>query len=309
VLTDTGYGTAIAGTNGVVCLVNRSWRDSVEPHCYDSEAAATILPIEMTRLERRQAGRSEADIEREIAAGLTSGRYRLPKRPALSYMMSSAQVLYDDSGKRVGAWRPHVMLYYPGLTNQAVGFAPTPDMRVGMVSESGGAEANLMMIMPAFVEVADSTTPASGGAATAAAPCANDAERRRLDFWVGTWAVTTPNGYPVGSSAVQVVSGGCAILERWTSSRGANGNSLSAFNATIGQWQQYWIGQDGGVTEYRESTWSDRALALVARGRGAVLRMTLSPVDSSTVRQLGETSADGGKSWSTMYDFLYHRRS
>src|SRR5207248_468331 len=158
-----------------VCLVNRSWRDSVEPHCYDSEAAATILPIEITRLQRRQAGRSEADIEREIAAGLTSGRFRLPKRPALSYMMSSGQALYDDSGKRVGAWRPHVMLYYPGLTNQAFGFAPIPDMRIGMVSESGGSEANLMMIMPAFVEVADSTTPPNGGAATAPGPCATDA--------------------------------------------------------------------------------------------------------------------------------------
>ena len=308
VLTDTGYAVAVEGSSGVVCVVNRSWRDSVEPHCYDSEAAATILPIETTRLRLRQAERAEADIEHEIAAGLTSGRFRLPRRPAMSYMMSASQILYDDAGKRVGPWRPHVMLYYPGLTNEALGFASAPDMHVGMVSESGRPEANLMMIMPAFVEVADTTKPPTG-VQTAAAPCANDPERRRLDFWVGTWDVTTPNGYPVGSSTVQVVSGGCAILERWTSKKGANGNSLSTFNPVVHQWQQYWIGQDGGVTEYRESTWSGGALTLLARGQSAVLRMTLAPVDAKSVRQLGETSTDGGKSWSTAYDFVYHRRS
>ena len=307
VLTDTGYAVAVEGTSGVVCVVNRSWRDSVEPHCYDSEAAATILPIEMTRLRLREAGRAEADIEHEIAAGLTSGRFRLPQRPAMSYMMSAGQLLYDDAGKRVGPWRPHVMLYYPGLTNEALGFASTPDMHVGMVSESGGPEANLMMIMPGFVEVPDSKPAA--GPPTAAAPCANDPDRRRLDFWVGTWDVTTPGGYSVGSSTVQVVSGGCAILERWTSRKGANGNSLSTFNTNLHQWQQYWIGQDGGVTEYRESTWSGNALTLVARSQSSVVRMTIAPVDAKSVRQLGESSTDGGKSWSTSYDFVYHRRS
>lgn len=164
------------------------------------------------------------------------------------------------------------------------------------------------------LEAQDSTSRAGRRAALPreyeiAAPCANDAERRRLDFWVGTWDVTTPNGYAVGSSTVQVVSGGCAILERWTSKKGANGNSLSSFNPTLHQWQQYWIGQDGGVTEFRESTWSGSALTLVARDESRLVRMTLAPVDAKTVRQLGETSTDGGKSWSTTYDFLYHRRS
>jgi hypothetical protein len=46
VLTDTGYAVAVPGTTGVTCVVNRSWRDSREPQCYDAEGSATIFPIE-----------------------------------------------------------------------------------------------------------------------------------------------------------------------------------------------------------------------------------------------------------------------
>src|SRR5688572_24333587 len=103
--TERGYVIADSGTTTVTCVVNRSWAQSIEPHCYDAEASATVLPIELFRNEQRHAGRAEAEIEREIQARFASGKFRPPIRPALTYMMSSAQVLYDDSGKRVGAWR------------------------------------------------------------------------------------------------------------------------------------------------------------------------------------------------------------
>jgi hypothetical protein len=38
------------------------------------------------------------------------------------------------------------------------------------------------------------------------------------------------------------------------------------------------------------------------------LRLTFSPVDSATVRQLGERSTDAGTTWVTTYDFYYRRR-
>ena len=145
-------------------------------------------------------------------------------------------------------------------------------------------------------------------------PCAGVAERRRLDFWTGEWEVTTTGGSAAGSSSVQIVSGGCALLESWTSTRGGKGHSLTAFNPALGQWQQYWIGQDGNPIEYRESTWHDGSIVLrasfAASGNtpATELRLTFSPVDSTTVRQHGERSIDGGQTWSTTYDFLYHRR-
>jgi len=152
VLADTSYVVGDPGEerSGVTCVVNRSWRASLEPHCYDAEAAATIMPMELRRNELRHRSRSEADIDREIEAGLANGRYRLPARPAMTYMMSPRQVLYDDAGRRVGAWRPHLMIYYPYLTNVQVGLAATPDMSVGMVSEEGRPTSTLIIVMPNF---------------------------------------------------------------------------------------------------------------------------------------------------------------
>ena len=145
-------------------------------------------------------------------------------------------------------------------------------------------------------------------------PCADVAERHRFDFWIGEWEVTTQGGTRVGSSVVQSVSGGCALLENWTSARGGQGKSLNAFNPAVGQWQQYWIGQDGNPTEYRESTWAGASVVFRAHAPAAGttpasdMRLTFSPVDSVTVRQHGERSTDGGKTWSTQYDFYYHRK-
>ncbi|HUF26130.1 MAG TPA: hypothetical protein VMM18_04020 [Gemmatimonadaceae bacterium] len=151
VLTDQGFVVADSGSNGVTCLVDRSWRRSLEPHCYDAEGAASILPMELRRTEMRHRGRPEDEIDRDLAAGLANGRFRLPRRPALTYMMSAGQVLYDDSGRSVGAWRPHLMIYHPYLTNAELGLPEAPDFRVGAVFDQGTPRSTLVIIMAEFV--------------------------------------------------------------------------------------------------------------------------------------------------------------
>ncbi len=147
-----------------------------------------------------------------------------------------------------------------------------------------------------------------------AAPCLADANARRFDFWVGTWEVTPANStVVVGHSEVQVVSGGCALLENWTDRTGSEGKSLNTYNAKLGHWQQFWVGQQGEVTEFRDSHWDNGTLVFLAHGvdaQGAPLeqRLSFSPIDSNTVRQHGEQSTDAGKTWSTTYDFHYHRK-
>ena len=95
---------------------------------------------------------------------------------------------------------------------------------------------------------------------------------------------------------------------------GGHGKSLNAFNPAVGQWQQYWIGQDGNPTEFRESSWAGtsivfRAHVPAARTTPATeMRLTFTPVDSNTVRQHGESSTDGGATWKTTYLFVYHRK-
>ncbi len=152
VLTDSGYVVGEQGTSSVTCVVNRSWKDSVEPHCYDSEGAGSVMQIELRRNYLRHLGKSEPDISADIGAALLSGKYRLPTRPALTYMMSAQQVLYGDDAKLAGKWRPHLMIYYPYLTNAALGFREQPEMAVGMVSESGDPQSSIMILVPRFAE-------------------------------------------------------------------------------------------------------------------------------------------------------------
>jgi hypothetical protein len=150
VLTERGFEVAVPGTSDVTCVVNRSHPRSLEPHCFDAEASATILPIELRRTELLREGTSAEKIDQEIAAGLLSGRYRLPRRPAMSYMMSPEQVLYTDEGAKVGRWQPHLMIYYHHLTSADLGLSGEPSTAAAMVVDEGRAVSNIMIVVKEF---------------------------------------------------------------------------------------------------------------------------------------------------------------
>lgn len=144
-------------------------------------------------------------------------------------------------------------------------------------------------------------------------PCMSRPDSHLFDFWIGEWDVTTPQGQPAGRSSVQQILSQCVIFENWTDGQGGQGKSFNAYNADYGHWQQFWTDQYGRVTEYRESERTPegglRFLAHQKLPNGpALVRMTFTPVDQSTVRQLGEVSMDGGKTWKAAYDLFYHRR-
>ncbi len=152
VLTDRGFEIAEKGSNGVTCIVNRSQPESLEPHCFDAEGSETVLPIELRRTEMLREGKTNEEIDREIGQGLLSGKYRLPRRPAMSYMMSSGQVLYDDEGKRVGKWHPHLMIFYPNLKPGDLGLGGTPSPEAAVVVDPGMPLSNIMVVVREFTE-------------------------------------------------------------------------------------------------------------------------------------------------------------
>jgi hypothetical protein len=151
-LTDTGYVVAERGTSGVTCYVGRSWRDSLEPQCFDAEGSATVLPAELERAALRQQGTSEAEIEREIARRLLAGDLRPPRRPAMSYMMSSGQVLYNDEGKHAGRWEPHLMIYYPNLRSEDIGWRGAASSEAALVFDEGGPFTSIVVVVRGFVD-------------------------------------------------------------------------------------------------------------------------------------------------------------
>jgi hypothetical protein len=80
----------------------------------------------------------------------------------------------------------------------------------------------------------------------------------------------------------------------------------------VKQWQQFWTDQYGRVTEYRESEWIEGSLRFTAKQimpQGpALLHMTFTPVKPDVVRQFGEMSMDGGKTWTPTFDLYYYRK-
>jgi hypothetical protein len=177
------------------------------------------------------------------------------------------------------------------------------------------AASSVMSAQTTATATAPQTTaqPASSSQ-SAPSPCANAPERHRFDFWIGEWNVTTSpknDAAKGGSSVIQSVSGGCALLENWTSIKGGQGKSLNAYNPLVHEWQQYWIGQDGNVTEFRTSHFDGTSLSFLTDNRpgpNLIGRLTFTPIDSDLVRQHYESSGDSGKTWTTVYDLYYHRK-
>ena len=158
-----------------------------------------------------------------------------------------------------------------------------------------------------------STSAQSGSSAATSAPytCGDDTERHRFDFWLGAWDVTTEGGTKVGESIIETASNGCAILENWAGAKGGRGKSLNSYNPEQKQWQQFWIGSDGDVHEYRSSQSDGKSLIFFMKRDTSpqkIVRLTFTPIDKDTVRQHSELSEDGGQTWKTEYDFYYHRR-
>lgn len=145
-------------------------------------------------------------------------------------------------------------------------------------------------------------------------PCPADSNRHRFDFWIGEWDVSTPDGKPQGHSVVQSISGGCALLENWSDLSGRTGKSINAYNPARKMWQQFWAGEGGAVTEYRDSEWVGdtlvyRGTVYGPKGGAATERLSFSRLPDGSVRQFSQISTDDGRTWKVSYDYIYRKKS
>ncbi len=145
-------------------------------------------------------------------------------------------------------------------------------------------------------------------------PCMTDAHAREFDFWIGEWDVyQTGTAQPiVGHSLVQMISGGCAILENWDSPN-STGKSINFIDPNTNKWKQSWSGsyangnQEFTNGEYRDSAMRFNFETKDAQGNKIIGRFIFYNQGPNQVRQFSESSADGGKAWTTNYDFTYRR--
>jgi hypothetical protein len=140
-------------------------------------------------------------------------------------------------------------------------------------------------------------------------PCASRKEHRQLDFWIGEWQVHATDGSMAGRNSITLGNGDCWIHEHWTSTIAGQGESFNYYNPTNKRWHQTWVDDQGEIAEF-DGEFRDGAMRLEGYRQGpggsrVPARLTLTPLSGGRVRQLGENSNDGGKTWTVLYDLMY----
>jgi hypothetical protein len=121
VLGRTGYSRAIKGSNGFLCIVERSWgaatdhREFWNPKirgaiCFNPPSARTFVPIYLMKTKLVLAGKSKAEIVQATALALDKKELPVLERGAMCYMLSKHQYLSDQGM----SWYPHLMFFIPG---------------------------------------------------------------------------------------------------------------------------------------------------------------------------------------------------
>ena len=146
-------------------------------------------------------------------------------------------------------------------------------------------------------------------------PCSTDPVYRQFDFWIGDWEVYGLNGKKAGDSKIELILDSCVILENWKSASGPYaGKSFNTYNALTQQWQQTWVDNAGGSTEFLEGRYDDQKMIFrtrpypVSKDTMAIRRLTFYNLSADRVRQHGEISKDSGHTWKTEYDLEYRRK-
>jgi hypothetical protein len=147
--------------------------------------------------------------------------------------------------------------------------------------------------------------------APARLPTCDAAEYRQLDFWVGDWDVTS-HGQPAGKNLVTREEDGCLVHEHWTGASGDTGQSFNFYDRGDQKWHQVWVSNSGNVLDLA-GTYVDGTLTYYGRNRrpdGRMLehRLSFHANPDGSVRQLWQTSADGGATWKESFDGLYRKR-
>jgi hypothetical protein len=132
-------------------------------------------------------------------------------------------------------------------------------------------------------------------------PCTTP-EHRQFDFWLGQWDFVVP-GAPGGSTnSITADPDGCAINEDFQTPVGVNGRSVSFYNPGDQQWHQTYIDNTG--TRLRMSGRLEGSTMLLYPS--PTTRFGWTPGDDQ-VRYYGESSSDGGVTWTVTFNSRYVR--
>ena len=151
VLGKDGYATAAKGSNGFVCIVERSWGAGTDdpdfwnpkvrsPICFNPAAARSFMPVYLMRTKLVLAGKSKAEIVQATDAAFDKKELPALEPGAMCYMTSKQQYLND----RGVHWHPHLMFFVSGDAAKSWG-ADLPGSPV-MAANDPEERATIMMV-------------------------------------------------------------------------------------------------------------------------------------------------------------------
>jgi hypothetical protein len=171
----------------------------------------------------------------------------------------------------------------------------------------------IVLALPAVLSgVLAPTRPAAAQTAPPPGQACKAPEHHQFDFWIGQWDVTLPNGKRAGVNKIELILGGCALRETWAGAGGSDGTSYNAWDATRRRWHQTWVDNQGSLLTL-EGAFADGKMILEGEtvdtaGRKQRQRITWEQTSPGHVRQLWESSSDGGATWTVAFDGRYAKR-
>jgi tetratricopeptide (TPR) repeat protein len=146
-------------------------------------------------------------------------------------------------------------------------------------------------------------------------PCSNEPHNRDFDFWVGDWnCYRTGTTIFSGTSHVEIIAGGCAILENYKSSQAYSGKSFNFYDSASGHWEQDWIGSGGPGDrqhyyngEFKNGNMHFTYETTNPTGQKVKGNFIFYSIDPDTVRQYQDVVDETGRVVSVAYDLTYRR--
>lgn len=172
-------------------------------------------------------------------------------------------------------------------------------------------------LVVAVLFLSDPVVPPSSqipGVSSPPAACSSP-EYRQFDFWVGEWAVTNAQGRFAGENHVTLIQNGCGIQESWVGADGGSGTSVNGYFDGDRKWHQTWVDSRGGRLDLAGGFVGGKMILrgeVPARGepsRRILHQITWEKYADGRVRQLWQSSGDGGQSWTVVFDGTYARKS
>ena len=163
----------------------------------------------------------------------------------------------------------------------------------------------MLFVLASFAGTANAQSPVPSPT-----PCVAK-EQRQFDFWLGEWSVTGAGGKHAGDSRIESILDGCVLLENWTGASGSNGKSFNIYNQQTGQWEQFWVDNQGSRLHLRGNI-ADGSMVLTGQqdrpdaktGQIQRERITWTPNADGSVRQLWEAQ-DARGAWTVVFDGRY----